>query len=281
MTGSIEGGPGRRPVDEPTSQAAARTWWDSEADAYQQEHEGFLGTDRWVWGPEGWDEAELGLLQASPGSLALELGCGAAAGSRWLRTQGVRAVGLDLSHRMLQHSLRLDQEAGQPVPVVQAHAGALPFGDSSFDLVATAYGALPFVADVDRVLAEVRRVLVPGGRAVFAVTHPIRWAFPDDPGLGGLTAARPYFDRTPYVEADDSGRVTYVEHHRTVGDWVDLVVAAGLALERLVEPPWNPQNQSTWGGWSQLRGALLPGTLIIVANKPVEDARPYEEHGHP
>jgi SAM-dependent methyltransferase len=168
---------------------------------------------------------------------------------------------------MLQHSLRLDVQTGPPVPVVQAHAGALPFGDATFDGVATAYGALPFVADADRVLAEVARVLVPGGRTVLAVTHPIRWAFPDDPGHEGLTAVRPYFDRTPYVEADDSGNVTYAEHHRTVGDWVDLVGAAGLRLERLVEPPWNPTNHSTWGGWSPLRGALLPGTLIIVATR--------------
>ncbi len=270
MTGSIEGGSGRRPVDDQTSRVAARAWWDSAADTYQHDHEGFLGTERWVWGPEGWDEVDLDLLQPQPGSLALELGCGAAAGSRWLRSQGVRAVGLDLSHRMLQHSQRQDQEGGRQVPVVQAHAGDLPFGDTSFDLVATAYGALPFTADADRVLAEVRRVLVPGGRLVFAVTHPIRWAFPDDPGPRGLTAVRSYFDRTPYAETDDSGQVRYAEHHRTVGDWVDLVVGAGLQLDRLVEPPWNPHNSSVWGGWSALRGALLPGTLIVVAHKPAE-----------
>jgi SAM-dependent methyltransferase len=171
---------------------------------------------------------------------------------------------------MLQHSRRLEHESGVAVPVVQADAAALPFAANAFDLVATAYGALPFVADARQVLLEVTRVLVPGGRAVLAVTHPIRWAFPDDPGPGGLTAGRSYFDRRPYAETDDSGHVTYVEHHRTVGDWVDLVVAAGLRLDRLVEPPWNPANPAVWGGWSPLRGALLPGTLIIVAHKPTE-----------
>ena len=57
--------------------------------------------------------------------------------------------------------------------------------------------------------------------------------------------------------------VTYVEHHRTVGDWVDLVVDAGLVLDRLVEPEWKAGNDSTWGGWSPLRGAIIPGTLIL------------------
>ena len=76
----------------------------------------------------------------------------------------------------------------------------------SFDLACSAYGAIPFVADVEAVFAEVARVLRPGGRWVFSVTHPVRWAFPDAPGPEGLVADRPYFDRTPYVERDDVGR---------------------------------------------------------------------------
>jgi SAM-dependent methyltransferase len=171
---------------------------------------------------------------------------------------------------MLQHSRRLDHETGTAVPVVQGHAGQLPFRPGTFEVVATAYGALPFVADAGSVLAEVERVLVPGGRAVLGVSHPMRWAFADDPGEAGLTAIRPYFDRTPYAEVDDRGEVSYVEHHRTVGDWVDLVVGAGLVLDRLVEPPWKPDNPDIWGGWSPLRGALLPGTLILSAHKPAE-----------
>ena len=101
-----------------------------------------------------------------------------------------------------------------------------------------------------------------------AVTHPIRWAFLDDPGSGGLTAVRPYFDRTPYAEVDPDGAVVYVEHHRTVGDWVSTAVNAGFVIDQLVEPPWNPDNPRIWGGWSPLRGSLIPGTLILVAHKP-------------
>ena len=212
------------PVDTPTSIAAARRWWDEDADTYQRAHEDLLGAARWLWGPEGWDDDDLDLLRAAPGVRLLELGCGAAAGARALRLRGVRAVGLDLSGRMLQHSSRLDEEVGASVPVVQAHAGAIPFRSCSFDLVATAYGALPFVADLDAVFSEIHRVLVPCGRAVLAVTHPIRWSFRDDPGPEGLRVDRSYFDRRPYAEVDDRGRVTYVEHHRTIGDWVAMAV---------------------------------------------------------
>jgi len=108
----------------------------------------------------------------------------------------------------------------------------------------------------------VARVLRPGGSWVFAVTHPVRWAFPDDPE--GLTAVRSYFDRRPYVETDDDGAVVYAEHHRTLGDHVADLVGAGFRLERLVEPEWPAGHERTWGGWGPVRGALLPGTAIFV-----------------
>ncbi len=47
-----------------------------------------------------------------------------------------------------------------------------------------------------------------------------------------------YFDRTPYVEQDETGAATYVEHHRTLGDRVREISAAGLVLVDLVEPEW-------------------------------------------
>jgi SAM-dependent methyltransferase len=275
VTGSIEGesdtdtdtsGPVRRPVDAADSVRAARQWWDAEADGYLAEHEGALGAAEWLWGPEGWTEDDLRLLGVVAGQRVLELGCGAASGARWLAERGADVVGLDLSLRMLQHARRLDDECGTVTPTVAAHAGRLPFADDTFDLVATAYGALPFVADADRVLREVARVLRPGGLVAFSVTHPVRWALPDDPGHKGLTASRSYFDRTPYAELDDTGEVSYVEHHRTIQDWVDLVVGAGLSVVRLVEPEWKPGHEQVWGGWSPLRGRYLPGTLIVLAH---------------
>jgi hypothetical protein len=103
---------------------------------------------------------------------------------------------------------------------------------------------------------------------VFSVTHPTRWAFPDDPGEGGLTVRQSYFDRTPYVEVDDDGDASYVEHHRTLGDRVRELVAAGLVLVDLVEPEWPEGHVREWGQWSPLRGRLMPGTAIFVCDRP-------------
>ncbi|MDI3402916.1 class I SAM-dependent methyltransferase [Streptomyces cavernicola] len=257
------------------SSHANRGWWDRNADEYQGEHGTFLGDDRFVWGPEGLDEVEaelLGPAEDLKGRDVLEIGAGAAQCSRWLAAQGARPVALDLSHRQLQHALRIDDlRSAAPLPLVQADAGALPFADGSFDLACSAYGALPFVADPVLVLREVRRVLRPGGRFVFSVTHPIRWAFPDEPGPEGLSVSGSYFDRTPYVEQDEQGRAVYVEHHRTVGDRVRDVVAGGFRLVDLVEPEWPEWNTQEWGGWSPLRGGLIPGTAIFVCERDDRD----------
>jgi hypothetical protein len=90
---------------------------------------------------------------------------------------------------------------------------------------------------------------------------------PDDPGQEGLRVTQSYFDRTAYVEQDAAGQATYVEHHRTLGDRVREIVAAGLRVVDVVEPEWPESNLDTWAGWSQLRGRLVPGTAIFVCRR--------------
>ena len=259
---------GRTAAGESESVRANRSWWDSEADAYHAEHGDFLGAADFVWCPENLREDDVHLLGDVTGRTVLEVGCGAAMCSRWLATQGARPVGFDLSNGMLRHGRERAARTGIDVPLVQADAQQLPFRNASFDIAFTAFGAVPFVADSARVMREVARILRPGGRWVFATTHPIRWAFFDDPGMHGLTAAIPYFDRSPYVERAEDGTATYVEHHRTLGDRVREIVAAGFRLVDLIEPEWPPGHTREWGQWSPIRGALLPGTAIYVCELP-------------
>jgi SAM-dependent methyltransferase len=255
-------------LDNAASVRANRGWWDANADEYQAEHGSFLRDAGFVWGPEGLDEASARLLGSVAGKRVLEVGCGAAQCARWLRTEGASAVGIDLALRQLQHARRISESTGVGVPVVCADAGRLPFASGVFDAVCSAYGALPFVADAGAVLREAHRVLRPGGPFVFSVTHPIRWAFLDDPSDRGLVVTQSYFDRTPYVERDAASRVTYAEHHRTLGDWVRLIAGAGFVLRDLVEPEWPPTLTRAWDGWSPLRGRLIPGTAIFRCEKP-------------
>jgi SAM-dependent methyltransferase len=258
----------RRVAEPGESARASRLWWDAEAPAYQEEHGAFLGDRDFLWGPEGLRENDAQLLGAVAGKRVLEMGCGGAQCSRWLAAQGALPVAFDVSAGQLAEARRLDERTGVSVPLVQADAQVLPFADASFDVVCSAYGGVPFVADSAGVMREVARVLRPGGRWVFSTTHPFRWCFLDDPGPRGLVVESSYFDRRAYVEQDETGNATYVEHHRTIGDRVREIVGAGLVLDDVVEPEWPDGHEQAWVQWSPLRGRLVPGTVIFVSHRP-------------
>ncbi|GAB2787140.1 class I SAM-dependent methyltransferase [Amycolatopsis magusensis] len=257
-----------REVGSSEAAAANLAWWDADADQYLETHGEFLGEADFLWCPEGLREADLGLLGDVAGRRVLEVGCGSAPCARWLTAQGARTVALDLSAGMLRHAREAAARTGIEVPLVQANAEFLPLAGNTFDAACSAFGALPFVPSVEAVFAEVHRVLRPGAPWVFAVTHPMRWIFPDDPGPAGLTATQPYFDRTPYVEVDGEGSATYVEYHRTLGDYIRALSGAGLELLDLIEPEWPAGHTRVWGQWSPLRGKLFPGTAIFRTRKP-------------
>lgn len=251
----------RRDAGSDETRRANASFWDSYAPSYQAEHAHELGDVAFVWCPEGVSEDSVGLLGDVAGRTVLDVGCGAGQTTRWLLARGARVAAFDLS----LEQLRL---APPGLPLVQADAEALPFRDGSFDVVCSAYGALPFVADAARVMREVARVLRPGGRWVFSVTHPFRWCFPDDPSERGLTVTSSYFDRTAYVEQAADGTALYVEHHRTFGDRVRDTVAAGLRVVDVIEPEWPEGHVTTYAQWGALRGRLIPGTAIWVTEKP-------------
>lgn len=260
------------PIASADSERASRHWWDLDADEYHRTHGDFLGAHhqggRFLWCPEGLTEEDAGLLGDVEGRHVLEVGCGSAPCARWLAGRGAHVVAFDLSRQMLGHGVAAMAHDETAVSLVQATAEQFPFADESFDIVFSAFGAVPFVADSAQVMAEAARVLRPGGRWVFSINHPMRWMFPDDPGPDGLTVSIPYFNRTPYRETDDDGNLTYVEHHRTLGDRVREIRAAGLILDDIIEPEWPEDHDREWGQWSPLRGMFFPGTAIFCTTKP-------------
>lgn len=238
---------------------ANRRHWDADAERYHAEHVSYL--DGFHWCPEMLAESEARLLGDVTDASVLEIGCGSAPCARWLASDGVGFVaGFDISRRMLERA------GHTTVGLVQADASVLPFQDDSFDVAFSAFGALPFVADIGSVFVDISRVLRPGGRLVFSVNHPMRWVFPDDPGPAGLQAQIPYFDREYLEYSGDT--LVYAEFHRTFGDWVSALTTAGFSLDRILEPEWPERLTETWGQWSPLRGRIFPGTAIFCASLP-------------
>lgn len=238
---------------------ANRRHWDQDANRYHEDHPEYLSG--FYWCPEMLSEEKERLLGDVHAKSILEIGCGSAPCSAWLARDAADAdtfvTGFDISAGMLARR----PDTATNLPLVQADVLAIPYRDNAFDTAFSAFGALPFVADLDRALAEIARVLKPGGRFVFSVTHPMRWVFPDDPEA--VHAEISYFERA-YVEVDDDGRLSYAEFHRTFGDWVRALRAAGFALDDVLEPEWPEALDTTWGQWSPKRGELVPGTAIFI-----------------
>lgn len=154
--------PRRVELTEAQASRASRTYWDGAAAEYLDEHGDFLGDDRFVWCPEGVDEESAKLLGPVRGKRVLEVGCGAAQCSRWLVGQGADVVAFDISIEQLRIAHDLDVRTGTAVRTAAADAVALPYRDSTFDIACSAFGALPFVADVGTAFREIARVLKPG-----------------------------------------------------------------------------------------------------------------------
>ena len=115
------------------------------------------------------DTVELGLESRAQPLRWLDLCCGTGDMSflaeRLSGERNTRVVGLDFTLPMLAVARRRRQAESSTASFAQGDALRLPFRDGSFDVVSVGYG-LRNLADIPRGLAEMRRVLAPGGRAV-------------------------------------------------------------------------------------------------------------------
>ena len=117
------------------------------------------------WKRQAVDIAIAGAASRSPRVLDLCCGSGDLCFLAEKRAAGSSVVGVDFTVPMLAVAQRRKREGRSRSEFVQGDALALPFPDASFDAVTISYG-LRNIADLPRALAEMRRVLAPGGRAV-------------------------------------------------------------------------------------------------------------------
>lgn len=253
----------RRPID-------MRAAWNRTSAAYQARHR--IPVDTAHYGPWMPTERELRLLGDVAGRRILELGCGGGQCSIAFARQGATAVGLDLSDEQLAFARRLARQHGVSVDFLQGDAADLDrFADASFDVVFSAY-ALQYVEAIERCLAGVARVLAPGGLLVFSLDHPFRAVFWDEEeDEDSVVATRSYWRRGA-MEWQFGGSGEWMRSfHRTVGDWVDLLAAAGLAVRRILEPEpqLTPEEELAWRDSYTLELVrLVPHTIIFVADRP-------------
>jgi ubiquinone/menaquinone biosynthesis methyltransferase len=133
------------------------------------------------WLHRAWKHKLINLARFGPGQRGLDLCCGTgdlALGLRRCAIDDVEVVGLDFSAPMLEIARRRAQ--GDGLWWLRGDALRLPFPSSTFDVVTMGYG-LRNVADINDSLAEIRRVLRPGGRLLV-----LDFGKPDNPVVRGL-----------------------------------------------------------------------------------------------
>lgn len=108
-----------------------------------------------------WRVATVKAIAPRPGERILDVACGTGTSTVAIQAKGATAVGVDFSGGMIQEARR--RHPG--IEFVPGDAQALPFADGEFDAVTISFG-LRNVHEPHRALAEMYRVLRPGGRLV-------------------------------------------------------------------------------------------------------------------
>jgi 2-polyprenyl-3-methyl-5-hydroxy-6-metoxy-1,4-benzoquinol methylase len=227
--------------------------------------------DEFVRGAGAWfHELAIGALLDLAGEIAglevCDLACGEGVLARALAQRGALVTGVDISRPLLELARR--KEVAEPLGITlgisyqfdDAQAlGTIP--DERFDGVACAF-SLTDIDDLRATLAAARRVLKPGGWLVFAIPHPCiitrvsRWtAAPDAPGR----VVSGYFSEGQFIIANAPGvRGKVGVYHRTLATYLNALVAAGLALERVVEP------RATGEMATQIPGAAEAPAILAI-----------------
>jgi SAM-dependent methyltransferase len=197
----------------------------------------------------------------------LDIGCGEGQVARLARELGAATVvGIDPTWAQVSVAAR----RGGGAHYLRSAAAALPFPDATFD-VAVACLVFEHIHEVDEAIAEVARVLRPGGRFAFFLNHPLL----QTPNSGWiddqiLDPPEQYWRIGPYLIEDES--LEEVEKdvfipfiHRPLSRYVNALAVSGLVITRMEEPAPPPGFLAKAHEYED--AATIPRLLVLVTEK--------------
>ncbi len=243
--------------------------WDDHADWWQREFTD--GVD-----PEYVEQIlPLALERLVGFDRVLDIGTGEGQLARALRAaHDAWVVGVDPTRSQID----VAQQRGGGVLYARSGSDALPVADASFDAVVVCL-VFEHVDALDESLAEVARVLRPGGRFVFFLNHPLLQT--PDSGMvidHILDPPETYWRIGPYlwdaVTVEEVQKDVFVRFvHRPLSRYVNGLIGAGLTLTEMVEPSPPPGFIAKSETYEADVVATTPRLLVLVAEKPVGAVR--------
>lgn len=214
-----------------------------------------------------WRRAAVAAVAPLPGERILDLAAGTGTSSKPFADAGALVVPADLSLGMLQ----VGKQRLPGLAFVNADALALPFADGAFDAVNVTL-VLEHLDDLDTTVAEIARVLAPGGRLALFLNHPLLQA-PEAAWVVDHTVEPPerswriggYLTEQSFVDQVARGvEIRFV--HRPLGRYVNALLDAGLVLRHMEEPAPPPGFLAQAPEY--VEQADIPRLLLLRAEKP-------------
>jgi SAM-dependent methyltransferase len=220
--------------------------WDASAQAWIADMDGDHDFSR----PHVLDAPMLARVANRGFRLAVDIGCGEGRFCRKLGALGVASIGIDPTEALIAEARRRHPDGDYRV----AGAEALPLADGAADLV-VCYLSLIDIPDLPAAIAEITRVLQPGGALLIANCTSFNTARAAD-------ATQTYFDEFAVWEEWRGIRVQ--NWHRPMCTYMALLLDAGFLLRHFDEP------QPTGGDPAKARRyRKWPWHLIMEWQKPV------------
>lgn len=208
--------------------------------------------------------------EVSGAQRVVDIGCGEGQVARAIAATGVSVTGIDPVERHIE----LARERGGGPDYRLGRADSLPARDGEFD-AAVACLVFEHIDDLNASVAEVARVLAPGGRFAFFLNHPLL----QTPGSGWIDdhmidppeqywRIGPYLTETATHEEVEPGVfIRFV--HRPLSRYVNCLAEHGLVLRRMVEPA--PPHGFLSRAPEYPLAATVPRLLYLRAEKQVRE----------
>lgn len=194
----------------------------------------------------------LRMLPDVSGLRGIDLGCGEGTNTKQVAKLGATMIAIDIAPSFIEAARAVEDDDPHGITFAVGDATNLAYPDSHFDF-AVAFMSFMDMPDQAKALSEAHRILIEGGFLQFSILHPCfvppkRRTLRDASGEVYGVEVADYFRRTngdvetwsfgaaPSEERERHAPFEVPRFHRTLGDWVGMIHAAGFHIEGLQEP---------------------------------------------